>query len=239
MSDAGSLDGVTRWRTSLGVSREQGVSIEGQRSKRRCSGVVVRRATATAAAVVLGLTASGCSSSGDASSTALTSSTSSPSSAAPTAANPSQDAQSKAVAFVSTYLGMIDDLRLDASRPLDDIYQVAVAPEATAQASAIGELRSQDYRQTGRSRLVTAAVEGAPGNSDAAAAPPGLPTVVVSACVDVTDVGAVDAAGESVVPPGRPGFLIAQLTMVNPRQIDASSWRVSEAVNRQAQSCSG
>jgi hypothetical protein len=202
--------------------------------------VAVRRATATAAAVVLGLTVSGCSSSGDASSTALTSSTSSPSSsAAPTVANPSQDAQSEAVAFVSTYLGMIDDLRLDPSRPLDDIYQVAVAPEATAQASAIGELRSQDYRQTGRSRLVTAAVEGAPGNSDAAAAPPGLPTVVVSACVDVTDVGAVDAAGQSVVPPGRPGFLIAQLTMVNPRQIDASSWRVSEAVNRQAQSCSG
>jgi hypothetical protein len=202
--------------------------------------VAVRRATATAAAVVLGLTVSGCSSSGDASSTALTSSTSSPSSsAAPTAANRSQDAQSEAVAFVPTYLGMIDDLRLDPSRPLDDIYQVAVAPEATAQASAIGELRSQDYRQTGRSRLVTAAVEGAPGNSDAAAAPPGLPTVVVSACVDVTDVGAVDAAGQSVVPPGRPGFLIAQLTMVNPRQIDASSWRVSEAVNRQAQSCSG
>ena len=202
--------------------------------------MAVRRATATAAAVVLGLTVSGCSSSGDASSTALTSSTSSPlSSAAPTAANPSQDAQSEAVAFVSTYLGMIDDLRLDPSRPLDDIYQVAVAPEATAQASAIGELRSQDYRQTGRSRLVTAAVEGAPGNSDGAAAPPGLPTVVVSACVDVTDVGAVDAAGQSVVPPGRPGFLIAQLTMVNPRQKDASSWRVSEAVNRQAQSCSG
>jgi hypothetical protein len=202
--------------------------------------VAVRRATATAAAVVLGLTVSGCSSSGDASSTALTSSTSSPSSsAAPTAANPSQDAQSEAVAFVSTYVGMIDDLRLDPSRPLDDIYQVAVAPEATAQASAIGELRSQDYRQTGRSRLVTAAVEGTPGNSDAAAASPGLPPVVVSACVDVTDVGAVDAAGQSVVPPGRPGFLIAQLTMVNPRQTDASSWRVSEAVNRQAQSCSG
>ena len=202
--------------------------------------MAVRRATATAAAVVLGLTVSGCSSSGDASSTALTSLTSSPSSsAAPTAANRSQDAQSEAVAFVPTYLGMIDDLRLDPSRPLDDIYQVAVAPEATAQASAIGELRSQTYRQTGRSRLVTAAVEGAPGNSDVAAAPPRLPTVVVSACVDVTDVGAVDAAGQSVVPPGRPGFLIAQLTMVNPRQIDASSWRVSEAVNRQAQSCSG
>jgi hypothetical protein len=202
--------------------------------------VAVTRATATAAAAVLGLAVSACSSSGNASSTAPTSATSSASSsAAPTTANRSQEAQSEAVAFVSNYLGMIDDLRLDPSRPLDDIYQVAVAPEATAQASAIGELRSHDYRQTGRSRLVTAAVEGAPGNSDAAAAPPGLLTVVVSACVDVTGVGAVDAAGQSVVPPGRPGFLIAQLTMVNPRQIDASSWRVSEAVNRQAQSCSG
>jgi hypothetical protein len=202
--------------------------------------VAVRRATATAAAVVLGLTVSGCSSSGDASSTALTSSTSSPSSSpAPTTANPSQEAQSEAVAFVSTYLGMVDDLRLDPSRPLDDIYQVAVAPEATAQASAVGELRSRGYRQTGLSRVVTAAVVGAPESSGAAAPSSALLTVVVNACVDVRQVGAVNAAGQSVVPPGRPGYLIEQLTVVNPRHPDAASWRVSEAVNRQAQSCSG
>jgi hypothetical protein len=203
--------------------------------------VAMRRTTAMAAAVVLGSTVSGCSSSGQTSSTAPTSATSSsPSSnAAPTAANPSQDAQAQAVAFVPTYLRMLDDLRVDPSRLLDDMYQVAVAPEATGQASAVGELRSQGYRQTGLSRVVTAAVVGAPESSGAVAPSSALLTVVVNACVDVRQVGAVNAAGQSVVPPGRPGYLIEQLTVVNPRYPDAASWRVSEAVNRQAQSCSG
>jgi hypothetical protein len=203
--------------------------------------VAVTRATAAAAAVILGVAVAGCSSSGDASSAAPTSATSGPpsSSDAPTTTNPSQDAQSQAVALVPAYLRMLDDLRLDPSRPLDDIYQVAVAPEATAQASAVGELRSRGYRQTGLSRVVTAAVVAAPESSGAAAPSSALLTVVVNACVDVRQVGAVNAAGQSVVPPGRPGYLIEQLTVVNPRHPDAASWRVSEAVNRQAQSCSG
>jgi hypothetical protein len=122
--------------------------------------VAVRHATATAVAVVLGLTVSGCSSSGDASSTAPTSATSSPpSNAGPTTANPSQDAQSQAVAFVPTYLATIDDLYLDPSRALDDIYQVAVAPDAVAQATAIWKFRAQGYRQTGRVQLVSASAD--------------------------------------------------------------------------------
>src|SRR3954469_15370685 len=149
MRDAGSLDGVTRWRTSLSVHAEQEVSVHGRRRKRRCSAVAATRAAAAAAAVVLGLTVSACSSSGDASSTAATSATSSsPSwSAAPTTANPSQDAQSQAVAFVPTYLGTIDDLYLDPSRALDDIYQIAVAPDAVAGAPGMG---SSALRVTGR-----------------------------------------------------------------------------------------
>jgi hypothetical protein len=188
---------------------------------------------AVVAAVAAVLTISGCSSSGDSSPTSPTATASGPtSSAAPSTTDPTSDAEAQAIAFVPAYLRMIDDLRLDPSRPLDDIYQVAVPPEATAQASAVGELRSQNYRQTGRSQLVTTEVD-----SDAAASSPTPSTVVVSACIDVTDVGAVDAAGQSVVPPGRPGFLVTELTLVNPTYSNAASWRVSEAVNRQAESC--
>src|SRR3954453_3088338 len=192
MCDAGSLDGVTRWRTSLSVPAEQEVSVHGRRRKRRCSAVAATRAAAAAAAVGLGLTVSACSSSGDASSTAATSATSSPPSwsTAPTTANPSQDAQSQAVAFVPTYLGTIDDLYLDPSRALDEIYQVAVAPDAVAEATAIGKFRAQGYRQTGESRLVTAVVVDAPADSGSAAPSSALPTVVVNACVDVRQVGA-------------------------------------------------
>ena len=204
--------------------------------------MTVTRTAGAAAAVVIGLTVSGCSSSADGSSTSSASETSAaPSSiAAPTTANPSQDAQSQAVALVPTYLGTIDDLYLDPSHPLDDLYTVAVAPEATAEATAIGTFRAQGYRQTGRSQLVTATAASVDLTTDPAASPsPTFPTVVVTACVDVSQVQATDASGRSVIPADRPRYLVARLTVVNPRYPDASSWRVREAPNRQAQSCDG
>jgi hypothetical protein len=200
--------------------------------------VAVTRAAA-AAAVVLGLTATGCSSQ-DAPSTAPSSAASpSPSSsAAVMTASPAEEAQSQAVALVPTYLRTIDDLYLDASRPLDDIYEVAVDSEATAQATAIGMFRSQGYRQIGRAQLVTATADSVDLEGDPAASPsPTLPTVLVTTCVDVSQVQAVDEAGNPVVPTGGPTHLIARLVVVNLQYPDASSWRVSEASNTQAQSC--
>jgi hypothetical protein len=203
--------------------------------------VTVIRTAAGAAAVLLALTALGCSSSSDpGSSTSPISgtSTSQTPSPSPTTPSPAEEAQALAVALVPDYLGSIDDLYLDPSLPLDGIYQVAVAPEATAQATAIGKFRSQGYRQTGRSQLVTAsAVSVDLPNSPATSPSPVFPTVVVTACVDVGEVDAVDASGTSIVPSGRPRYLIQQLTVVNPNYPDTSSWRVSEAPNRQAQSC--
>jgi hypothetical protein len=209
---------------------------------RRCSRVGVTRAAVAVAAVVLGFTVTGCSTTGDTSSTAPTSATSSPpsSSAAPTTANPSQDAQSQAVALVPAYLQKIDDLYLDPSRALDEIYQVAVAPDAVAQATAIAKFRAQGYRQTGRVQLVSASAGSVDlTNSSAVSPSPTLPTVVVTACVDVSHVGAVDATGQSIVPADRPRYLVEQLTVVNPHYPDPSSWRVSTASNRQERSCGG
>ncbi|RBY95262.1 hypothetical protein DQ237_14370 [Blastococcus sp. TF02-8] len=193
--------------------------------------------------MLLALTASGCSSSSDPGpSSSLTSgtSTSRTPSPSPTAPSPAEEAQELAVDLVPEYLRMIDDLYLDPSLALDGIYEVAVAPEATAQATAIGKFRSQGYRQTGRSQLVTASAVSVDLSNDPAASPsPVFPTVVVSACVDVSQVDAVDATGESIVPPDRPRYLVQQLTVVNPDYPDTSSWRVSEAPNRQAESCEG
>jgi hypothetical protein len=204
--------------------------------------VAVTRATAAAAAAVLGLMVAGCSSSGDASSKAPTATLSGPlsSGAAPTPADASQNPQSQAVALVPTYLGTIDDLYLDPSRTLDDIYQIAVAPDAVAEATAIGKFRAQGYRQTGRMRLVSASAGSLDlTNSSAASPSPVLPSVVVTACVDVSQVDAVDATGQSIVPSGRPRYLVEQLTVVNPHYPDPSSWRVSTASNRQERSCGG
>ncbi len=202
----------------------------------------VTRAAATAAAVAVVLTVSGCSSTGDGSSAPPASTTpgSSSSSAPSTTANPSQVAQSQAVALVPAYLRTIDDLYLDPSQALDAIYEVAVAPDAVAQATAIGKFRAQGYRHTGRVQLVSASADSVDLTTDPAASPsPTLPTVVVTACVDVSQVGAVDATGRSIVPADRPRYLIEHLTVVNPQYPDQSSWRVSRASNRQEQSCDG
>jgi hypothetical protein len=153
-------------------------------------------------------------------------------------ANPAENAAAQATALIPTYLRTIDDLYLDPSRPLDDIYEVAVGSEATAEAAAIRMFRSQGYRQIGRAQLVTATADSVDLEGDPAASPsPTLPTVLVSTCVDVSRVQAVDAAGNPVVPTGSPKYLIARLSVVNLQYPDASSWRVSEAANTQAQSC--
>ena len=100
--------------------------------------------------------------------------------------------------------------------------------------------RSQGYRQIGRAQLVTATADGVDLEGDPAASPsPTLPTVLVTTCVDVSQVKAVDEAGNPVVPAGGPTYLVAQLSVVNLNYPDASSWRVSEASNTQAQSCDG
>jgi hypothetical protein len=116
--------------------------------------VAVTRATAAAGALAVALAAAGCSSSGNSvSSKSGSARSNSPStSAALATTKPTDDAHAQAVAFVPTYLRVIDDLHLDPSRPLDDIYRVAVAPEAIAEATAIGRLRSRGYnRSAGRS----------------------------------------------------------------------------------------
>lgn len=56
---------------------------------------------------------------------------------------------------------MIDGPYLDPSLELDGIHEVAVAPEASARATAIGKFRSQGYRQIGRSELLTASAASA------------------------------------------------------------------------------
>jgi hypothetical protein len=162
-----------------------------------------------------------------------------PTKSAPAAtSSPAQRAQAQVLAFVPTYVRMIDDLYLDPSRPLDDIYQVAVAPEATIEATGIGKFRSLNYRRSGRSQLVAASATSVDLTNSASASPsPPLPTVVVNACVDVSKVHAVDSTGTSIVPLDRPNYLIEQLTVVNLHYPDNASWRVSRAPNRQAQSC--
>jgi hypothetical protein len=197
------------------------------------------RGAAATTLALLGLTASACTSSAHPSA-GPTPSTPHESTAPTATSKPAPSTSDPVLALVSTYVGTLDDLRSDPTRPLDDIYQVAVAPEATAEASAIGRLRAQSIRQTGRSELVSASPGGSlPAATVSAPMSLGPSTVVVNACIDVGRVDAVDNSGKSVLPPARPRYLIEHLTVVNASFPDPAFWRVSQAPNTQAQACSG
>jgi hypothetical protein len=204
--------------------------------------VTATRPATAALAIAVGVCVAGCSAAPrDSAASSPPATSRAPSSGASSSStDPTDEAKSQAVALIPTYLRTIDDLYLDAMRPVDDIYDVAVAPEATAEATAIGAFRSQGYRQVGRSELVTASASSVDLTDDPAASPaPSLPRVVVIACVDVSQVQAIDASGASVVAPDRARYLIQRLTVVNTNYPEASSWRVSAAPNTQAQSCDG
>ena len=172
--------------------------------------------------------------------TASPSNTASPATtAASTTTDPTQEATEQAQALVTAYFQTIDALYADPTRPIDDVYGVAVAPEATNEAAAIQSFRGQGYTQTGSSTVESTSVGAVDLTNDPAAAAPVLPSVALTVCVDVSQVDAVDAGGISVVSPDRPGYLIAELTVVNVDYPSADSWRVREAPNRQASACAG
>ncbi|MCZ2812112.1 hypothetical protein O2W15_11765 [Modestobacter sp. VKM Ac-2979] len=203
--------------------------------------MALTRLVALGTALIAVLSVLSCSSSRTVPSTQQTSTASQTSSTASEAtADPSQDAEAQALALIPRYLQTIDDLYLDPSRSLDELYEVSVAPEATAEATAIGQFRAQGYRQTGRSQLVTASVSEIDLTNEPAAVPsPVFPSVAVTACVDVSQVQATDGTGSSVIAPDRPKYLVQQLTVVNIDYPDASSWRISRAPNALASTCDG
>lgn len=162
------------------------------------------------------------------------SSTTQPASSASATPDWDQRAVDEATALVPTYVSTLDALFSDPSRPIDDIFAVAVAPEATAESTSIQSFRSSGYIQTGTSSVVSTRTVTVDLDSSG---PDDLPSVEISACIDVSQVDVVDAAGVSVAPADRAPFLVADLTVLNIDYPDPASWRVSSAPNTQAQAC--
>jgi hypothetical protein len=201
--------------------------------------------TALVAAALIALTA--CSSSGGkpskttpptSTSTSSTPPTSTPPTTSSTPADPSQRAVAEATAFVPIYEAELDTLYSNPTVSINDIYLVAVQPEATDDALGIAKYRQSNYRQAGSQKLVKVSgvsvhMSGLGGPSATAK----YPTVQLTACVDVSGVKVTDAKGHPVGNPKNPPYLIESLTIVNIKYPSASGWRVSKAPNKQAQSC--
>jgi hypothetical protein len=181
----------------------------------------------------------GCSSSGGAkpSDTPTTHASSSDLVSTP-APDPSKAAIVDAVAMIPTYLATLDKLYNDASVPLNEIYNVAIQPESTVEAVAIGRFRAAGYRGVGRTKLAstyaaTAYLSGLGGAGSTAK----MPTVKVTACVDVSGSGARDAKGSAVGNLKKPKFLVEKLTIRKVNFSGTSGWRISDAPNTESNLC--
>lgn len=152
-------------------------------------------------------------------------------------AAPEEQAVEAADALVGLYWETVDQLYTDSSLSIDGLYAVAVDPEATSEAATLQAFRASGYTQTGQSQVVSTTTGAVVLNTSGDAGD--LPTVQITACVDVTQVGAVDANGAPVALPERAPFLVSDLTIVNIAYPDQSAWRVSSAPNTQAQACPG
>lgn len=136
-----------------------------------------------------------------------------------------------AVAHVTAYQSALDDLYLDPTLPLDSLHAVSVEPDFLTETSAVADFRAKGYRQDGRRVVVTATANESTG------AEPGKASIEVTACIDVSQVRGVDAAGTSIVAADRMPYLMSQLTFVQTAPGDPTSWRVSHGSNAQAASC--
>lgn len=175
--------------------------------------------------------------SGDGTAEQPTASPTQASSAPSSTAAPEAQAVEAADALVRLYWETVDQLYTDPSLSIDGLYAVAVDPEATSEAAILQAFRASGYAQTGQSQVVSTTTGAV--DLDTSGEAGDLPAVEITACVDVTQVGAIDANGAPVALPERAPFLVSDLTVVNIAYPDPSAWRVSSAPNTQAQACPG
>lgn len=103
------------------------------------------------------------------------------------------DDRGRAVAAVVAYWAAIDAVSTDPRTKLEDLASVARGQALAQWQTTIAADRAKKLTQVGASQIVAGVATKASGRS-----------FRVVACVDVSDVDVVDAAGKSVVTAGRP-----------------------------------
>ena len=195
-----------------------------------------KHATAVVTLLLAAFTLAACSSSNPAPDPP-SASTAAPSSATSAPSTPEGIAQAQVLSMLPAYFRTIDELYNDPKKSADDIYSVATDPEAGQEIRAIAQTQRAGIRSSGYTKLVASNVISVDLQYAPGAKPRVLPTVKVTACVDVSDDQATYKSGKSAIAPGRKRYLISQLTVVNPKPSSFKSWVVSDAPNRQADSC--
>lgn len=158
-----------------------------------------------------------------------------PSSAAPTTSAPTSasvvpvSAEDQAVAeateAVEALYAAVDRINADPnSDPDPELREVSSGDAYLGQIRMAVQMKARGLTQIGNARVVDATPFSIDLMTDTAANPPKFPTVVIDACLDVSDVNVVDAEGQSVVPAERLDQTTARLDVV---QFDFG-WRVHQ-----------
>jgi hypothetical protein len=161
--------------------------------------------------------------------------------ATPTASTdptPRQRAASAAVTQIRRYELLIDDLTLHRKLSLDRLYTVATQPDVTDEIAFLNHFRSANDRQVGRVDVTSMRVQKVSLGNRPGARPRRMPTVEITACLDVSHVRAFGPTGRSIVPKSRKPYYLTRLRLVNVKYPDPKSWLVSKISAIEERSCS-
>lgn len=158
----------------------------------------------------------------------------------PTQTSDTDAASAAATDTVRNYFSVLDDLRQDDRKSLEDLNKVATSTQLATQSRLLENERAKKLRQVGDTELPDVTVESVNlDNSDPDAGK--VPTVMLDVCWDVSDADLVDTSGESVVSPDRGDVGWTRYTVANyDYQTDPmTGWRVASGKDLQQPPCDG
>ena len=128
--------------------------------------------------------------------------------------SPSRTASSNAVALMRQYFAVIDKLGQDREQPLARLATVTISTQLIAERTFLRNQRARDERQTGDTQVADLRVQAVNlDNSDPASGK--VPTVLIDACWDVSNVDVLNKRGKSVLSSNRPDSGWTRYTVAN------------------------
>lgn len=199
---------------------------------------IERGASALATAALLLVAVTACAGSGNDPSPTATQTTSPSSTKSTTPPSDSEVASQAATAAVRKFYAVRNRLRQNPKQPLDLLGTVAISTELATQQNLFKRERKDGLRQTGDTKIAELEVQAVSlDNSDPSAGK--APTVQIDVCFDVSGVDLINANGESVVSGDRPdaGWIRYLVSNYEWDSDPAGTWRVASSQDIKRSPC--
>jgi hypothetical protein len=139
-----------------------------------------------------------------------------------------EDAKADAEATIARYFRVTDEVGTDLKTPLSKLRTVSISTDLAIIEKRYRQERSKGVHQTGKTKAAVQSVEEV--NLDNSAPKRSVvPFVLLSVCVDVSEVDVLDRQGSSIVAPSRPEATVSRYAVSNYewRTNRRGGWRVS------------